>query len=78
MIEVAPPCRLCGKTDTVAAYWPEAPEKTVCVECCEGVKHDGEAGHVWMHDPPERDWTCIHCGQFRRNTNDWPDASEAE
>lgn len=72
--EEVPPCRACGKVEWVAAYWPEAPEKTICITCCETAEHDdGETGHVWKHDPPERDWCCTHCGQYRRNTNDWPD-----
>ena len=65
-----PPCRVCGKTEWVAAYWPENPERAVCVECCGTAEHhDGETGHVWSYDRSERDRVCDHCGQFARNTD---------
>lgn len=69
-----PPCRVCGKSEWVACYREDTPKMAICVECCETAEHDdGETGHVWTYDRGERDYTCDHCGQFRRNTNDWPD-----
>ena len=65
-----PPCRVCGKTEWVGCYWPEAPEKAICVTCCELAEHDdGETGHVWEYDRAEGDRVCDRCGQFARNTD---------
>ena len=65
-----PPCRVCGKNEWVCAYWPDAPEKAICLTCCETAEHDdGETGHVWEYDPAERDRVCDRCGQFARNTD---------
>lgn len=66
-----PPCRICGKAEWVGCFWPEHPERAICVECCGGdvEHHDGETGHVWTYDPAERDQVCDHCGQFARNTD---------
>lgn len=65
-----PPCRACGKSEWVCAYWPEHPERAICIECCGTAEHhDGETGHVWTHDPAERDYVCDHCGQFARCTD---------
>jgi len=59
----APPCRVCGSGKWVAVYWPDAPERTICMECCGGdVEHaDGETGHQWSL----RGEGCDYCGISR-------------
>lgn len=65
-----PPCRVCGKTEPVLCY-PQDHSKTICPDCCPKSEHaDGETGHVWEHDKWERDDVCLHCGLFRRCTED--------
>lgn len=71
MSEQTPPCRMCARAEGVACYWPEAPEKAICIECCGmGAEHDdGETGHGFDYDRAERDRVCRYCGQFARNTD---------
>jgi hypothetical protein len=63
-----PPCRVCGLSIWVCIHREDAPEKAICIACCETAKHDdGETGHVWEYERAERDHTCQHCGELRRN-----------
>lgn len=65
-----PPCRCCGKTDTVYIYRTKAPEVTICHECCPTTAHsDGETGHVYDREGNEG-LMCVHCGLHQ---NDDPD-----
>lgn len=64
----APPCRVCGSNKWVAIYWPDAPDKAVCVECCDSQDHDdGETGHQFSYDRHEGH-TCDYCGINRNDT----------
>lgn len=59
-----PPCRICGKRETVAVYDEKNLQNAICPECCEkGAEHaDGETGHVWEYDRSERGQVCQKCG----------------
>lgn len=73
IVETAPtpPCRVCGRAEDVACFWPDRPEVAICPACCgAGAEHeDGETGHVWKYDRSERDMVCEHCGELARNTD---------
>jgi hypothetical protein len=73
-----PACRVCAKSDDVACYDPEHPERAICIGCCEAgaEHHDGETGHVFVYERAERDRVCIYCNQFARNT-DYYDQDES-
>lgn len=64
----SPPCRVCKKPDEVICY-PDDHSQTVCPECCDKATHaDGEEGHVWEYERPERRHICKYCGIPRECT----------
>lgn len=75
MADTPPPCRTCGKHDTVCIYRDEAPEQTICHECCPNAEHaDGETGHQFSYARGEG-WTCNYCG-IDRNPNNYDYAED--
>lgn len=57
-----PPCRVCHSAKDVICY-PDDHGQTVCPECCDKAEHaDGETGHQFDYDRPERSWDCRYCG----------------
>lgn len=67
--DVIPPCRVCGKTEQVAIYREDAPERTVCMDCCAAAQHhDGEDGHQFSHHHGTG-WACDYCGVDRNPSN---------
>ena len=64
-----PPCRACGKSDSVICY-PDDHSLAICPDCCAKVEHlSGETGHVFEYDRGERDHVCTECGLARSCTD---------
>jgi len=64
-----PPCRMCGKPDEVICYEPDNLASAICPECCDKAEHpDGETGHQFVHQRPERDYACQYCGILKNAT----------
>ena len=63
--ERCPPCRICGSTQWVGVWRPEAPEQTICIECSNTGQHEhenGETGHEFSRGSAYEVPSCIHCG----------------
>lgn len=63
-----PNCRFCGTNKWVAIWHDDAPEQTICMECCGSKEHDRGDGE-WGHEFDRGTWisvsSCIHCGMER-------------
>lgn len=63
-----PACRICGGTKWVAVWRDDAPEQTICIECCNTGKHEhanGESGHEFNRGSALEVSACNHCGMER-------------